>query len=160
MREIKLTKGQFALVDDEDYDMVNMYKWYATKRKGLFYAVADLKTGVRMYKRTYMHRLILGLSDSKQHSDHIDHNGLNNQRFNLRIATRFQNNANKTSHKNSTSKYLGVSWHKGAEKWVSVITKNKKYIYLGVFETEHLAATAYNKAAIELHGEFANLNKV
>jgi len=114
----------------------------------------------------YMHREILGLTDRKIHGDHKDHDTLNNRRNNLRIATHSQNMANRSSHKNSTSKFLGVSieTHKRGNKifkyWHAVISKDRKITFFGHFKTEELAALAYNEAAIKLHGEFANLNVI
>lgn len=106
-----------------------------------------------------MHRQILGLTNPDIKTDHIDRDGLNNQRNNLRIATKSQNNANRRSHKNSTSKYIGV--HKTAKnKWIASITKMRTHLYLGIFIKEEDAAKCYNKFADKLHGQFANLNIV
>lgn len=103
-----------------------------------------------------MHRQILGLTDPKIFTDHKDHNGLNNQRSNLRIATHGQNMANKSP--SGKSKYMGVSWNKNDKKWRSQIRKNRVTIYLGSYINEIDAAIAYNNKAVEVHGEFANLN--
>lgn len=161
MKEIKLTKGFIKLVDDKDFDYLNQWKWCVLIVKGskTFYAKRGLyiketqETGVIL-----MHREILRLSNSQTKADHIDHNGLNNQRGNLRIATHSQNVANASSRKNSSSKYLGVYWDKIRNKWAVEITKNYKKRYLGHFKTENEAATAYNDAAKVIHGQFANLN--
>jgi hypothetical protein len=100
----------------------------------------------------------MGLSDPKIHTDHINHDKLDNRRINLRSCTNQQNHMNKSSNKDSTSKYLGVSWHKNANKWQSSIRFNGKQIHLGIFNNEQDAAKAYNLKAIELFGEFSNLN--
>jgi len=163
MKEIKLSKrgknrnlNLVALVDDQDYEWLNKFNWAASKCKNTFYAVKRSKRGEKPVR---MHRLILGLTDPKILSDHEDRNGLNNQRSNLRICTRSQNNANRTPL--GSSKYLGVFFSPNSTKrpWYSRIVKDKKPKYLGSFVTEQEAAIVYNKAAIELHGEFANLNK-
>ena len=90
--------------------------------------------------------------------DHIDHNGLNNQKYNLRIATHSQNCQNRRPCKNSSSKYRGVCWHKKNKKWTAHIKIDKKTIYLGIFESEEDAAMAYDAKAKELHGEWTYLN--
>lgn len=90
--------------------------------------------------------------------DHIDRNPSNNRFENLRLATAGQNMANTSSRKGSTSKYLGVSWCKKNQKWRSRICKNGVYSYLGNYKCEVKAAKAYDQAAKEIHGKFANLN--
>lgn len=157
MKKISLTQGQFAVVDDADFEQLNQFKWFAHKRTGNFYAVRR-KDG----KHVSMHRELLGITDPSILGDHKDRNTLNNQRNNLRKASRSQNNANTRSRNNSVSKYLGVSpfVKNGKSKWRANICKDKKIYHLGYFKTEEDAALAYNKKALELHGEFANLNQV
>ena len=161
MKEIKLTQGKVALVDDEDFEYLSQWKWYASKDDHRFYARTSIRvceTGRQATVR--MHRHILSLNNSKFLVDHRDGNGLNNQKSNLRVATPSQNAANKSSIQNGYSKYLGISWHKKIKRWEARISKNNKSHYLGVFKTEIEAAIAYNNAATKLHGEFANLNKI
>lgn len=156
MKQIPLTKGQFALVDDEDFEFVNKQKWYADSCNETFYARARPK---KYGPLIHMHRVILSVPNSCSiFVDHIDHNGLNNQKYNLRIATRSQNNANKKAI--GKSKYLGVFYKKEStfRPWYSRCLKNGVNKYLGSFKTEIEAAMAYNNAAFEIHGEFANLN--
>lgn len=159
MKQIPLTKGQFALVDNEDYEFLMQWKWQASfdKKSNQFYAVTTKRS--RIFNATIrMNRFIMSATDNKIFVDHIDRNTLNNQRSNLRIATHSQNGANRKSHKNSSSKYLGVSWKKDQNKWAATIQKDRNSYRLGVFSGEADAAKAYDNAAVKLHGEFANLN--
>lgn len=155
MKEIKLTQGKVALVDDEDFKNLNQFKWYAHKGAHTFYAARRER-----YKLILMHRILLQIDDRGIDVDHKDRDGLNNQRNNIRLATRIQNSANSRKQKNCTSEFKGVSWNKRAKKWMSSICPNRKQLHLGYFLTEDEAAMAYNKAAIEVHGEFAYLNIV
>lgn len=158
---IKLSQNKYTIVDDEDYEYLNQWKWHVQKNRETFYAVrnsAPREDGTRTQIR--MHRLIMGLTNSEILCDHKDHNGLNNKKVNLRTATVAQNNYNSTPRKNSTSKYLGVNWKCSNKKWVAQIRHNGVKVYLGIFESEIDAAVAYNRAAIKLFGEYANLNKI
>ena len=157
------------LVDDEDYEMVNKYKWCVIKSKNTFYATRNIPEINKVKGTIIMHRAILGLIDTKIIVDHKNHNGLDNQKLNLRICTQKQNCANKSAHKNSTSKYLGVNKKKQkyinkngeikiSESWEARIMKDGKSLSLKFHKTEEDAARAYDKAAKEIHGEFANLN--
>lgn len=148
MKEIKLTKGLFTQVDDDDYGWLNQYRWYAHKVKGEFYAATRMK-GIFIY----MHRFIMN-TPNKLDTDHWDHKKLNNQRYNLRICTTSQNLMNIIPR--GSSKYLGVSIYHGYIR--TEISKLGERYYLGSFKTEIAAAMAYDKKAKELFGEFANLN--
>lgn len=153
MKEIPLTQSKVALVDDEDYDWLSKYKWYASKtRSGNWYACNKPKKA-----NILMHRLILG-TPTNLDSDHIDNNGLNNQRANLRICTRSQNNMNRFHKKNSTSKYKGVTWHNQDKKWRTRIRIRGTDIYNSLFDSELEAAKAYDAAALKYFGEYARLN--
>lgn len=157
MKTIQLTKGKVALVDDEDYDYLNQWKWFCRTPKNNNYAVRGVFNGKNM-SIIHMHRIIMNITDSNMVVDHIDHDGLNNQKCNLRIASKKQNQANRRSSKKSKSKYLGVYWNKNINKWYAQLGNNKKKTYLGSFNSEEDAAKAYDKAAQNEYKEFANLN--
>src|SRR5690606_17270138 len=124
-----------------------------------FYAVSRLKINGK-WKNIRMHRLIMGVEkSSKPMVDHIDGNGLNNCRSNLRLATHSQNLQNADSRR-GTSKYKGVYFSKQLQKYRAKIIVDKKEIMLGSYINEDDAARAYNYAAIEYFGEFARLNDV
>lgn len=153
-----------CLVDDSDYEYLSQISWHLSKGANTFYARENKKKD----KRKSMHRLILQLSDPKIFVDHIDHNGLNNQRSNLREVTSSQNMMNKRKPSNKISKYKGVFGVKTNNKrkvskvyrWYAQITINNKRKHLGSFPSEAEAAKAYNQEAIILFGEFAYLNKI
>lgn len=149
MKEIKLTQGKVALVDDEDFEYLNQFKWCAHKECNTYYAVRNAKNNGKLFTQ-YMHNLIIGIIGV----DHKNHEGLDNQKHNLRIANKSQNAMNNMPLKNMTSKYKGVSWFKRDKKWRAVI--NEKHI--GLFIDEIEAAKAYDNKAAELFGEFACLN--
>ena len=157
-REIPLTQGKVALVDDGDYEELSKYKWYANRGGSTWYAHTHTRQGNRKRVFVAMHRLIIDAPKDMQ-VDHIDRNGLNNTRANLRLATRAQNGHNSIrSVTKKTSAYKGV--FPAGKKWWARIYFNGKCIRLGTFEREADAALAYNEAARKYHQEFACLNDV
>ena len=151
MKEIRLTNRDFfVLVDDEDYELLNQYKWRAGGYKGNYVVTGGV------YNTVMMHRMIMNAPKDKI-VDHKDGNGLNNQRSNLRLCSQKQNSRNRTKRR-GTSKFLGVYWDKERCKWYASIYINGKGKNLGLFSKEEDAAKAYDKAAIENFGEYANLN--
>lgn len=159
MKEIKLTQGKVALVDDADFEWLNQWKWFAAKCGNTFYAHRNEEVDGR--KRTIrMHRLILGVTDPKVFVDHERGDGLNNQRYNLRMATQRQNSQNRKPQAGSASKYKGVSFNARLKKWLAQIRVGSSLIHIGCYKQEEDAALAYNEAAIKHHGEFARLNVV
>ena len=160
MKEIKLTQGKLALVDDEYFEYLNQFKWFAHKKKNGFYAERNIPIDNCKQKTQMMHRIILGDIPKILDVDHIDGNGLNNQKYNLRSCTHQQNMMNRKSNKNTSSKYRGVTWDKKTRKWYVSIFTNYKRIYIGYFINEIEAALAYNKAALVAYGSFARLNTI
>jgi len=151
-----LSRGKFAIVDDEDYEWLNQWKWCHDSNG---YAIRTIPTPRSKNKQTriYMHRLITNAPPDKQ-VDHIDHDKLNNSRKNLRLCTNGENKHNQSCRRSGTSKFKGVSWHKEKKKWGSYIRMYGKGKNLGHFSDEIDAAKAYDAAAIELFGEFASPN--
>ncbi len=154
-KQIPLTQGKVAIVDDADFEWLNQWKWYACKKHYCWYAVrTQWQDGKN--KQIQMHREILKpLADMQ--TDHKDGNGLNNLRNNLRVATGSQNQHNQKPRK-ATSKYKGVHWHQGEAKWHAQIRMDKQQCHLGVFVCEIEAARAYDAAAVVAFGEFAYTN--
>lgn len=162
MKEIKLTQGCVAFVDDEDYEKVNQYKWQASKKRNenTIYARGLIRVNGETQKVS-MHRYIMNLtSKDKLQIDHINHSGLDNRKSNLRLCTNQQNGMNRRPDRNVSSKYKGVSRAKRDKVWQVQITCKGKQYYLGRFNSGIKAAQAYNEAAIKYHGEFAKLNSL
>lgn len=158
MKEIQLTQGKVALVDDDDYEWLNQWKWCAFHAYGDNYYAAR---GIKLLGKTttiMMHRVILGLTDPSVYVDHIDGDGLNNKRVNIRTATNKENSRNRGPK--CGKEYKGVFWHKSRKKWGATIVVDRRTHNLGRFNSKHDAAKAYNEAAIKYHGEFAWLNPI
>jgi hypothetical protein len=159
-RQIPLTQGQFAIVDVEDYEKLAEFKWFAAKGGRTLYAerMAKSEDGKRKQHNVKMHRQILNVPEG-QFVDHINHNGLDNRKANLRIVTMEQNCWNKRKQSNNcSSKYKGVTWLKGYGKWQSRIIHKGERIFIGYFDDEQSAAKAYDDKARKLFGEYATLN--
>lgn len=156
-RRIRLTQGKFAIVDSEDYARLIRYKWCAVKCYNTFYAVRKNR-GKNARGNIRMHRVIIGV-DKGYSVDHINHNGIDNRRSNLRAATHAENLRNTLRRcSNESSRYRGVCWNKTNKKWRSNITVNFEQKHLGYFSDEISAAKAYDAAAKKYHCEFAVLN--
>jgi hypothetical protein len=161
MKRIPLTQGQFAIVDNADYELVVRYKWCAVWSEGsrTFYA-AHMFPGEN--KLTPMHRFIMGLY-GRQQTDHRNHNGLDNRRSNLRKANPHQNGQNKRKPRRvggTSSRFKGVHWVWDRHRWEARIKPvgHPYQLRLGYFQDEEEAARAYDKAAKTHFGEFAHLN--
>ena len=151
-RRIPVTRGKFAIVDSSDYYHLAQFQWFAEFGGRTFYAVRK-QNG----KSVKMHRYITS-APSHLVVDHIDHNGLNNCRANLRLCSFAQNMRNIVSNVGATSRYKGVHWNKRMKRWAASIQFEKKQYHLGYFTDEIAAAKAYDKKAMELHRQFACLN--
>lgn len=151
MKKIQLTRGYFALVDDEDFEKFNKYKWQRslakTKSRKVIYAKTGITQSNGIQRTVRMHRMILN-AKKDEIVDHINGNGLDNRKGNLRIVTNRQNHQNR--HIKVTSKYPGVYWKKDNSKWMAKITAKNKQIYLGLFESEDEAYKAYKWACDEV----------
>lgn len=149
---VPLTKGYEAVIDTVDIPLVEGWNWAALVSYGRStYAFHTSNRPVR--KSIYLHRVIMGEPDGME-VDHINGNGLDNRRSNLRLATSSQNKHNTGPRKNSTSGFKGVTWDKANSKWQAQITLHGKVKKLGRFPTPEEAYEAYCKASGELHGEF------
>lgn len=147
------TKGMHILIDSEDYEEISKYWWNCHKFKNSFDAFSGWAKNIFR-----MHRMIMKSPDLL-HVDHINGNGLDNRKSNLRICTRKQNSMNRRPNKIGASQYKGVYWKKENQKWAAQLGSNPRY-YLGYFGTEKEAAEAYNKKALEIYGEFAQFNMI
>lgn len=161
MKEIILTRGKVAIVDDEDFDQLSKWSWYThiSPNPNNFYAARGTMINYKN-KGHMMHRQILQLNDQNLVVDHIDGNGLNNQKSNLRICTRAQNMCNLKKRKNTSSRFKGVFWDKSRNKWSARANIEGKSLNIGRYENEIEAALAYNVTASFAHREFASLNKI
>lgn len=148
MKKIPLTRGMFALVDDEDYEFLSQWKWFCDSNN---YAARGCK------ERILMHRLINKTPEGLD-TDHINGNRLDNRRSNLRSAHRWQNAVNRPRQSNNTSGFKGVSLHKRNGKWQAWVIQNKIQYHLGYFQTKYDAAAAVDREALKRTGEFARLN--
>lgn len=155
-KEIELTKGQVALVDDDDYEWLSLYKWHAAWQPGLkgYYAMRSqhisYKNAKQKVKTFYMHREIMTPPKGRS-IDHINHDPLDNRKENLRVVSHRQNMQNRK--RKTSSKYPGVCWDKENNKWRAGIYVDGKHICLGRHKSELKAAKAYENALHSLVGE-------
>jgi len=157
---IPLTQGKFAIVDDENFDRLNANKWCAMRDKSTrsFYAVRNSPRVNGKSRLILMHREVVN-AEARFDVDHRNHNTIDNRLDNLRVCTTSQNAANSRVRKDNSSGCKGVHWHKQSCKWHARLAVSGKRLHLGYFDSKEDAASAYDAAALELHGEFALTNK-
>lgn len=157
---IPLTRGYFMTVGTIDVDL-NKNKWHVAPDKRTFYALRTVKIDGKR-KSISAHRVIMArilgreLNRNEQ-VDHVNGDGLDNRRGNLRLAESCQNTRNSRLRIDNSSGYKGVSWKKSSQRWVARIMKDKRMIHLGYFDDPAEAYAVYCAAAFELHGEFARV---
>lgn len=154
----KKRKGFVALVDPEDIDLVKGYRWYLRGHGRVLYAYSQTYTINGKRPVFSMHRLIMGEPDQEWEVDHINHNGLDNRRQNLRLVSHQQNAMNQRGWESASSRYKGVTRNQESGVWIAKLNTNGHHMYLGRFDTEILAAHAYDTKAKEVFGEHAFLN--
>ncbi len=158
MQKIPLTQGKIALIDDSDLTRVGPLKWQAHRMRHIWYAEHSWRT-LSGTKAVKLHRFILGITDPNIQVDHIDRDGLNCQKSNLRVCEfKGQNNFNQGLRKDNPSGYKGVLWNKANQRWQAKITIDGIQKHLGCFDNPVDAARAYDEAAKKYFGEFARLN--
>lgn len=162
MKEIRLSQGKCALVDDDLFEYLSQWKWHARRDpSGGWYAQRTHYIPGRGSRAVQMHRQIIGhVLHPRMDVDHVDRNGLNNQGSNLRLASRRENASNRGATRSGTSGFKGVTWYKKHGNWLSQIRKDGKRHHLGYFQSKIAAAIAFNIAAVRLNGVYAFVNDV
>ncbi len=156
-RRIYLGEDEWTILDAEDYYKYGKFNWSLGGSRKNFYAVRGIKNKNGEFELVRLHRAIMN-PPKRRVVDHRNGDGLDNRRDNLRIATKAQNACNGRKRKNTSSRFIGVHFHKGRNMWAARIQHHKKDIWIGYFKSEVEAARAYDKAARKYHGEFARLN--
>ena len=157
-KQIQLSQGKYAIVDDEDFEYLNQWKWcinthgYAVRTQNI-----RINPSKRIARIIKMHQVIMPPSESRQ-IDHINNNKLDNRKCNLRECTIQENQRNKSKPKNNTSGFKGVEKRKN--RYRAALRVDGVRIYFGTFDCPIKAAKAYNEAAIKYFGKFANLNEI
>lgn len=168
MKLIPLSQGYSACIDDADYDAVSKFKWHAHVHRfpdgtvRLVYASRNVRLPKGKQSTLLLHRFLLDVTDSKIHVDHEDHDGLNCQRYNLRITSPIHNMQNRLHARNNTSGFKGVTYDRTKRlttNWKAAISHNNRDYAIGRFSTPLGAALAYDAKAVEMFGEFALTNE-
>ena len=155
MKKILLTQGKYAKVDNSDFDLLDGWSWCVLSgNNNKLYAKRAVPNGAGKQKFITMHSSIMKTPKGME-IDHIDGDGLNNQKSNLRICTHSENIKNRTKSKNNKSGFKGVCWNKEKKKWKVYISSNKKLFHLGYFLDKEEAYKAYCDACLKYHGEFS-----
>lgn len=154
---VTLTHGHQAVIDADDAAFVADRCWHAQASRNTVYAMCNAlraEGGIRGQKRVMMHRFLMN-PDAEMQIDHINGDGLDNRRSNLRIATHAQNMQNRKLFTNSSTGFKGVSAYNPTGLWQAKIAINGRRIWLGVFATPEAAHDAYVRASASMHGEFS-----
>lgn len=141
----------WAVIDDADFELVSQHRWFPQVKSHGTYAVANVRKADGRRTQIYMHTLVTGWS----YVDHMDHDGLNNQRANLRVSNDWLNQANRRAQSGGTSQYKGVNFNRAAGRWYVRIKFGERQTWVGSFLDEVEAARAYDRAAREAFGEHA-----
>lgn len=152
--EVPLSRGYVAFIDAADADLVLPYKWYARPHRRTVYAIRNTRRENGSHTTQSLHRLLTGYA----RTDHINGDGLDNRRSNLREVTHGQNNQNSRRRLDNLATFKGVGWDKHRAAWRARINVDGKRCHVGFFPTAEEAARAYDSAAREMHGEYAALN--
>lgn len=147
MKAITLTLNKVAIVDDDIFEMLRHLRWFAMPCKHTYYAGRTLILPDGRHRTIRMHHMVSGYPIRGFQTDHINGDGLDNRRANLRVVTRRENTSNKICHRNGkkTSRFVGVCLHKTTGKWGARIRMNGAYKHLGLFKTEEEASEAYRQ---------------
>lgn len=152
MKKIHLTQGKTTLVDDEDYDLLIKYKWCAHKQKtGVFYAHTNIRQNDGSYKTESMHRILMEPEEGED-VDHVDCNGLNNQKHNLRVCTHAENCRNSARRKKNRSGYKGVDFNNN--KWRVRLKVDGRTVVNRRFSDISDAIREYKRCSEKYHGDF------
>lgn len=155
MCSIPLDKGKVAIVDQDDYQMLSGYRWYAVPMGRNWYAMTSTSGS-----HVLMHRMLLGLTDPAQTTDHANGDGLDNRRSNLRTCSHRENMWNCRMPVSNSSGFKGVHLHRLTGRWRAQIRNDGSSRSLGLFDSPEAAARAYDRAAFAARGQFARLNLV
>jgi hypothetical protein len=152
---LTLTQGRYAIIDTTDYIWLNQWKWRASFDNGRWYARRQGRRSNGKQAAVLLHRFIANVPQGMQ-GDHINGDGLDNRRCNLRVCTHGQNQQNRGPCKNNKSGYKGVYWNKADKTWVAQIRADRKRYYLGSFDSAQSADKAYRAKSLLLHGTFSS----
>jgi len=161
---LPLTKGLYTIIDVDMWSSVKPYKWAAHRTKGssIWYARRGKRvlrpSGKRVITAINLHRVVAGANEYAQKVDHINGNGLDNRRSNLRVCSNMENNHNRHAPSRSRTGFFGVKWMKKLNKWQAAIKNDGKWIYLGIYSDVRDAAMAYDRAVIQMRGPIAATN--
>jgi hypothetical protein len=148
MNKIFLSRNKKTIVDEDDFNWLNQWKW---SYDGRYATRSEWQKGKNISKKIYMHQLIMGLEKISP-TDHINRNKLDNRKINLRLCSNAENIRNRGLTKKNKSGVTGVCWHTKAKKWMAQIMKDRKYIYLGLFSHIELAIKTRKDAELKYWG--------